>query len=115
MSHLDLDQDYVNLAPANNRHYHQSSDEERRHDEFRRYGGVPLHRGATHYQQQQLQHEIEEHLRREHERQEMEERIETHLSEHREHRERRHFAHSPSSGETVREETVRTMRQSSVI
>lgn len=106
-----MDQEYVNLGPPSRNNYHQSYEDERRQDEFRRYGGVPLHRGATSYQQQQLQQEIEEHLRREHERQELEERIESHLSEH---RERRHYAASPS-GETMREETVRTLRQSSVI
>ena len=110
-----MNQEYVNMSPTP-RNYHHSRretdyEEERRQEEYRRYGGVPLHRGATQYQQQQLQHEIEEHMRREQERQEMEERIESHLHEH---RERRRYEASPS-GETLREETIRTLRQSSVI
>uniref|UniRef100_A0A914DSK4 Uncharacterized protein n=1 Tax=Acrobeloides nanus TaxID=290746 RepID=A0A914DSK4_9BILA len=62
-------------------------------------------------QHRRLQRELEEEARRKQRNEEYARRIEKHLEEHRRHP----YSEPPSGEETFREETVRTMRQSSVI
>lgn len=94
-----LDESYIDIEPQ---------------DKYRQYNAVPVHKASNRHHQEKFQSEITERLRREQERQQLQKRIENHLSEHRLHEERRLYD-APPSEETLREESYRTMRQSSVL
>uniref|UniRef100_A0A7E4UYG6 ZP domain-containing protein n=1 Tax=Panagrellus redivivus TaxID=6233 RepID=A0A7E4UYG6_PANRE len=105
---------YINFGADFEHDYEHQHQHQHRERDYHKYGAVPVHRGNSLQQQYELQSEIESRLRRDQERQNLEHRIESHLAEHRERRELRHYEVEPTV-ETLREETIHTMRQTSAI